>query len=112
MQRLELQGCACRSHIVAVAWALSPCASTPNEISLVSKLLFKELDHLLHITTVLSHALRQRKEQAVVCSRADALSDLIMSGEAVFHAGRHQDRAVSPPLFVEKLLVHLGRLFG
>ena len=85
---------------------------TPNEISLVSKLLFKELDHLLHITTVLSHALPKRTEHGINSSRADAVSDLIMAGEAVFHAGGHQDRAISPPLFVEKLLVHLGRLFG
>jgi hypothetical protein len=112
MQRLELQGRACRRYKVAVEWALKPCHPAPNEISLVSKLLFKELHHLLHITTVLSHALRQQTVQVVVVSRADALSDLIMSGEAVFHASGHQDRAISPPLFVEKLLVHLGHLFG
>jgi hypothetical protein len=63
MQRLELQGYACRRHKVAVVWPLFPYHPTPNEILLVSKLLFKELHHLLHITAVLSHALRQRIEQ-------------------------------------------------
>jgi hypothetical protein len=77
-----------------------------------TKLLLKELNHLLHIAAVLGRTLYKWVRNEKLESGTECLRNHEMAVEAIVHATCRQDRAILAPLLLQKPIVLIGRLVG
>jgi hypothetical protein len=110
VQRIQLQASeagGCPTQIISNLLSDHPSL---EKLPHGTKLLLKELNHLLHIAAVLGRTLYIWEHHECLISGTDCLRNREMAVEAIVHATSRQDRTILPQLLLQKPMVLISRL--